>query len=233
MDHRFKNGSVFSGDLDDTVIHNVFQDVIVGETVAFNSSCYAAPCILGVSTPINAARLHTEMATLRYRYVPRAGFGFNLSASATRSIVEGVPNTAYNSSPAFPANNVQICGNGLTSATSTCIPYLKGYGQLTYSVPGGTFIGLGVDYEGKNNSYFQPPFAQVDLTFRRPITKSLEVLVSAENLLNTNNFENLAAPNAGVMTPAETTTGLTSYQQTLIPTSPRTIRAQLRLHVGR
>jgi hypothetical protein len=233
LDHRFKNGSVFSGDIDDTVIHSVFQDVVVGETVAFNSSCYATPCILGVSSPINAALLHTEMATLRYRYAPRTGFGFNLSASATRSIVTGIPASALGPSASFPANGQQICGNGLSSATSTCIPYLKGYGQFTYTAIGGTFIGLGVDYEGKNNSYLQPPLAQVDLTVRRPVTKSLEVLVSAENLLNTNNFENLAEPNGGVQTVAGTSTGLTSYQQTLIPTSPRTVRATLRLHVGR
>jgi len=242
LDHRFKNGSVFSGDLDDTVIHSVFQDVVVGETVAFNSSCYAAPCILGVSSPINAALLHTEMATLRYRYTPRTGFGFNLSASATRAIVTGIPASALGGSASFPANGQQICGNGLSSATSTCLPYLKGYGQLTYTAKGGTYVGLGVDYEGENNSYFQPPFAQVDLTVRRPVTKTLEVLVSAENLLNTNNFNNLAEPNGnvpvqavngGVATVAGSSSGLTNYGSTLIPTSPRTVRVTLRLHVGR
>ena len=233
MDHRFKNGSVFSADIDDTVIHNVFQDVLIGEVVPFNSSCYSAPCILGVSTPINAGQLHTEMATLRYRYEPRVGLGFNISAAATRSIVGGIPSAYYNTGGGFPATGYQICGNGLTSATATCIPYLKGYGQITYTAHGGTYFGLGVDYEGKNNSYLQSPLAQVDLTVRRPVTRSLEVLVSAENLLNTNNYENLAAPNAGVQTPSETATGYTPYQQTLIPTPPRTVRVGLRLHVGR
>jgi hypothetical protein len=232
-DHRFSNGSVFSGDITDTVIHNVFQSLIVGETVPDNPSCYAPPCILGVSTPINAAQLHTEMATIRYHFEPRAGFGYNLSVAATRSIVNGIPNSAYNSSAAFPANGVQICGNGLTTGTSTCIPYLKGYGQLTYTWRKGAYVGLGVDYEGVNNSYFQPPFAQVDMTFRTPVTENLEFQASAENLLNTNNFQNLPAPNAGVNSVAETNTGLTSYAQTLVPTAPRTIRVQLRAHVGR
>jgi outer membrane receptor protein involved in Fe transport len=104
---------------------------------------------------------------------------------------------------------------------------------LTYTAHGGTYFGLGVDYEGKNNSYLQPPLAIVDFTFRRPVTKSLELLVSAENLLNTNNYNNLPIPGGGVDTVAATSSGLTSYTQTLIPTPPRTIRAQLRLHVGR
>jgi len=233
MDHRFKNGSVLSGDIDDTVIHNVFQDLVTTEVEPVTSACYATPCLLGVTAPINAASLHTEMATLRYRYTPRYGLGFNISASATRSIVEGIPLSAYGSSPSFPADGVQICGNGLESAIATCIPYLKGYGQLTYTAHGGTYFGLGVDYEGKNNSYYQPPFALVDLSIRRPVTKTLEVLVSAENLLNTNNFQNLPEPNAGVQTPADTSSGLSSYQQTLIPAPPRTVRVQLRLHVGR
>jgi outer membrane receptor protein involved in Fe transport len=233
LDHRFGNGSVFSGDLQDTIIHNVFQDLEVGEIVPQTSTCFQAPCILGVSTPINVARLHTEMATIKYRYEPRVGFGFNISAAATRSIVSGIPDSAYNGSPAFPVNNVQICGNGLTVAISTCVAYLKGYGQLTYVARGGTFVGLGVDYEGKNNSYFQPPFAQVDLTVRKPITKTLEFLASVENLLNTNNFNNLAEPNAGSPEVAETATGQTTYSSTLIPTPPRTVRVQMRLHVGR
>jgi hypothetical protein len=237
MDHRFKNGSVFSADIDDTVIHNVFQDVVINESVPFTSQCNPQPtqplCILALSTFINAASLHTEMATLHYRYAPRTGFGFNLSASATRSIVSGIPASALNGNASLPVNGQQICGEGASPAVSTCIPYLKGYGQLTYTAHGGTYFGLGVDYEGKNNSYLQPPLAIVDFTFRRPVTKSLELLVSAENLLNTNNYNNLPIPGGGVDTVAATSSGLTSYTQTLIPTPPRTIRAQLRLHVGR
>jgi hypothetical protein len=233
-DHRFHNGSVLSGDLQDTIIHNVFQDLEVGEIVPYTTSCFQAPCLLGVSTPINVARLHTEMATLRYRFEPRVGFGFNISAAATRSILSGIPPSYYSSaSPTFPVNGVQICGNGLTVAVATCLPYLKGYGQLTYTARGGTYVGLGVDYEGKNNSYFQPPFAQVDLTVRHPISRTVEFLLSVQNLLNTNNFSNLPAPNAGAQITAQNNVGQTTYYSTLNPTAPRTARVQLRLHVGR
>jgi outer membrane receptor protein involved in Fe transport len=235
-DHRFHNGSVLSGDLQDTIIHNVFQDLEIAEVVPDSPTCYSQPCLLGVSTPINVARLHTEMATLKYRYEPRVGFGFNASVAATRSILTGIPDSLYansGSAGAFPVNGVQICGNGLTIAIATCIPYLKGYGQLTYTAHGGTYVGLGVEYQGKNNPYFQPPFAQVDLTVRRPVTRNIEFLASVENLLNTNNFLNLPAPNAGEVVTAQNSTGQVGYSTTLIPTPPRTVRVQLRLHMGR
>jgi hypothetical protein len=56
--------------------------------------------------------------------------------------------------------------------------------------------------------------------------------ISVENLLNTNNFANLPAPNLGVPVVTEDATGLTSNPSALIPALPRTVRAQLRLHTG-
>jgi outer membrane receptor protein involved in Fe transport len=233
-DHRFANGSVFSGDLQETIIHNVFQALILPEVVPPSSSCVAEPCIEGISSPINVARLRSEVATLKYRYAPPTGLGFNLAAAATRSIVDGIPLSAYGSAASFPVNGVQICGPGLfTPGIPTCIPYLKGYGQLTYTARDGMYVALGVDYEGRNNAYYQKPFTQVDFTFRRPLTHSLEFLASVQNLLNTNNYNNLAEPNAGIPVTAATNTGLVSYASTLIPASPLTVRFQMRLHVGR
>jgi len=191
----------------------------------------------GIFTPVNVARLHTELAALRYNYSPRAGFGFNASVAANRSIIDGVP-IGLGSVAVVPANGVQICGNGVAApGIATCIPYLKGYGQLNYTSHGGTFVGLGVEYEGKNNSYFQPPFALVDFTFRRSLTKSAELLVGAENVLNTNVFSNasyLASPGAGTPLVTDAASGgQTSYVPTLVSAVPRTIRLQVRLHTGR
>ncbi len=94
---------------------------------------------------------------------------------------------------------MQICGNGVAApGIPTCLPYLKGYGQLTYTWRDGTFAALGADYEGRNNAYFQPPFTQVDFTLRRPVSKNVELHVGVQNLLNTNNFGTyLATPGAG------------------------------------
>ena len=155
------------------------------------------------------------------------------AVAADRSILTGIPNAAYNGNPGFPVNNVQLCGNGLfTPGLATCIPYLKGYAHIDYNWHGGSYASLGIAYEGKNNAYYQPPFAQLDLTARRPLTKSLELQVSVQNLLNTNNFSNLPAPGLGVPVVAENSTGLTTYSSDLIPPLPRTVRGQLRWHVG-
>jgi outer membrane receptor protein involved in Fe transport len=127
-----------------------------------------------------------------------------------------------------------MCGNGLfTPSLATCIPYLKAYGHIDYTWKSGTYAGLGIDYEGKNNSYYQPPFAQLDVVLRHPINNMLEVQLSVQNLLNTNAFSDLPAPNAGVPIVAETSSGQTSYASTLLPLPPRTLRLQLRAHMGR
>lgn len=226
VDKRLSPESVLSIDLSDGIVHNVFEQLTT--TVPRNGG------FEGIFSPVNVARLHTELATIRYSYTPRVGIGANAAIAANRSIIDGLP--AGFQGP--PTNSVQICGNGASApGIATCIPYLKGYGQLTYTAHGGTFVGLGVEYEGKNNSFFQPPLALVDFTFRRPVTRSVEMLVGVENLLNTNvfsNASNLATPNAGTPIVASNADGsVGSLVPTLVPAPPRTVRVQIRLHTGR
>jgi outer membrane receptor protein involved in Fe transport len=226
VDKRFGSASVLSVDLTNTIIHNVFEQLTTN--VPLNGGTE------GIFSPVNVARLHAELATLRYNYAPRVGVGANIAVAANRSILQGLP-------PGFtgpPTNGVQICGNGVAApGIATCIPYLKAYGQATYVAHGGTFLALGVEYEGKNNSYFQPPFALVDFTFRRPVTHDVEVQVGAENLLNTNVYSNasyLATPNAGTPIVAGQLNGtLGSFTPTLVSAPARTVRVQIRLHTGR
>jgi outer membrane receptor protein involved in Fe transport len=229
-DHRFGNGGVLSVDLEDTTVHNVFQQL----TLAQNTTFQGKAGVLGIFLPVNVARLRAQLATLKYTYAPRTGLGYGVALAADRSIIDGIPPGAYNGNPGFPVNNVQECGNGLfTPGLATCVPYLKGYGHLDYTTRRGDYASLGIDYEGKNNPYYQPPFAQLDLTVRHAFTKQLDFQIAVQNLLNTNSYSGLPAPNAGVPIVAETSSGLTAYQSTLLPLEPRTVRFQLREHVGR
>jgi len=226
-DYRLKNNSVLSLDLQDNVIHDVFEDLT---TTGVASNGFPE----GIITPENVARLGSQLATLRYAYVPRHGLGYSLSATADRAILTGVPLSV--GSIQIPANNVQICGNGTQNpGIPTCIPYLKGYERTTYTWADGTFMALGVDYEGKNNTYFQPPFALVDFTYRHPVTKQIDLQVGVENLLNTNNYgQYLSIPNGGTPIVADNPNGTqTSFVPTEVSAPPRLIRIQLRYHFGR
>jgi hypothetical protein len=223
-DKRFHNGSVLSIDLQNTIIHDVFEPLSfpamqAGETI---------------DETINVAQMLMQLATLKYGYAPRVGWGYNISVAAERAFLTQIPASVYAGGPSAPANGVQVCGTSIEGPnTPICIPYLKGYGQLTYTWKGGSYAALGVDYEGENNSYYQPPLAQLDLTVRRPLTRTVDLQVAIENLLNTNNFYNLPYSYQGVTLVEGSTTGLTSGTSTLLPTQPRTVRMQLRFHVGR
>ncbi len=235
-DHRFGNGSIVSLDLQDTIVHDVFQQLTTQENVTLSTGQTG---ILGIFKPINVARLNAKLVTLKYKYAPALGFGFNLALTADSSILSGIPASAYNSSPSLPANNVQVCGNAqFTPGLATCIPYLKGYGQFTFAFKDGTFVGLGTDYEGKNNADYQPPFAISDLTFHHPLQKYVDFDLSIENLFNTNSYDYLPQPYLGVPAVGDVSSdGKTieqmSYPTYRLPAATRTLRASVRAHIGR
>jgi hypothetical protein len=235
-DHRFGNGSVLSFDLQDTIVHDVFQDLTTQETV---TNVNGTQGILGIFKPINVARLEAKLLTLKYTYAPVAGFGYNFALTADSSELSGIPASAYNSSAALPADNVQVCGNAaFTPGLATCIPYLKGYGQLTFQFAKGTFVALGADYEGKNNAYYQPPFAIADFVFHQPLNHTTDFNLSVENLFNTNSYDYLPAPGLGTPAVADTTSNGTSIQQTTystyrLPAATRTLHVSVRAHVGK
>nr|MDQ2681490.1 TonB-dependent receptor [Candidatus Eremiobacteraeota bacterium] len=224
MDKRFHNGGVLSFDLLSNQVRNVFESII---TPVSGQPNYSA-----IVQPVNAAKLNAQLAMLTYRYSPNTGLGFFATGTLARSVVTGVPSIFFTSPAVFvqPANDVQQCSNG---GSEVCIPYLKAYGQLNYTGRDRTYYALGVDFEGKNNTYNQPPFAVYDLTLRRPVRENLEVQLAVQNLLNTNNFSNLPEFNLGVPQIGQSSTGLGSIIVPRLPAPARTFRLQFRFHVGR
>ena len=233
FDKRLAGQSLLSLDLQGSVIHNVFEQ-------ATTNILYNGLCCEGIFSPINVARLQNEIVTLKFSHAPSVGFGYSLSAAAERAVLNGIPATLYSPGvPSFPVNGVQVCGNGVAApGIETCIPYLKGYADLNYRWADRTYLHLGIDYEGKNNSYFQPPFELVDLAVNRPISKTVDVHLSIENLLNTNNYLTyLAMPNVGTPIVAGTVNAAgveeqTSFTPAAIPAMPRIVRLSLKLHTG-
>jgi hypothetical protein len=252
MDLRVRHDGIFRVDLTNTEVTNVFELLTTPSALSCpqpvvgppTNSCwpFAVPGTLATLQPTNAAKLSVQRAIVSYTYAPKVGFGYNGSMAFEQSQVQGIPLVFYGLAPTLPANNVQTCGYGNTiPGSTTCIPFMKGYFQATYTAADGTFAGLGADFEGKNNTYFQPPFLQFDLSVKKPITQNLEAQISVQNLLNTNNFYDLPMPNVGVTTTAGYAPGpfggpynygQTSYPSTLNPAPPRTFRFQLRWHTG-
>jgi len=230
VDKRFGGRSLLSFDLQDEVVHDVFEQATTAVPLNGGEE--------GIFSPINVARLENESATLRYAHSPVVGLGYSVSAAAERSVLEGIPPDLYTTGVAsFPVNGVQVCGNGVAApGIETCIPYLKGFGELNYRFEDKTYLELGVDYEGKNNAYFQPPFALVNLAATRPISKTAVIALSVENLLNDNNYGTyLAMPNMGTPLVAGTVDAAGHEQQTtFIPTMisapPRIVRLSVKLH---
>jgi hypothetical protein len=254
-DVRTKHAGTFSVDLQQTIVHNVFetltQSVALGPTVP-DTCGIGLPALLGVFEPVNVARLNAQSVIFKYAYQPVKGFGFNIAATAESSILSGLgpqffTPTLPGATPVYsvPANNVQICGNGTTApGIATCIPYLQGYGQITWAQPDGSFVGLGVNYQGKNNAYFQPPFALVDMVAIRPVSKFADVQLSVQNLLNTNNYgaylpipygSNQEYPGVPLVgnTANATQTAISqgSFYPTVVPATARYVRLMVRVHV--
>lgn len=226
FDKRLHDGSILSLDLIDTQVHNVFENSSINVTGQPYSVIYQ---------PLNAANLSSELAMLTWHKDPLVGFGYRLSLTADRAVPTGIPIPASQRSFSIPANGVQQCSDG---GSAVCIPYLKGYGALSYTFADRTFAHIGVDYEGKNNTYFQPPFAIWDLTVRRPVANSpVSVQASVYNLFNTNTYGGLVTPNAGTHLVGENGAGqYGTYTQSvpfpLIPVAPRTVRVQFDWNVG-
>jgi outer membrane receptor protein involved in Fe transport len=217
--------AILSLDLNDTQIANVFETLT---TPVANNPNYTA-----IFQPVNAANLSNQFALITLRDQPSHGFGYYATVTIARSVPHGIP--LGGSSFSIPANGVQQCSDG---GSAVCIPYSKGYGALEYTAYDGTFLHLGMDYEGKNNTYFQPPFALFDFAYRHPLTKKFDVQLSVYNVFNTNRFGGLVTPNAG--TPISGENGSGQYGQykaslpfPLIPVDARTARIQIQYHVGR
>jgi hypothetical protein len=229
MDNRFRDGSVLSIDLTSTNVSNVF------ETLSYDSGTLYNGVQLFVNSPINAANLNSKFASVTYRKDVNRGLGWYLTGTLARSVPNGIPVAAFGKNFTLPGNGIQQCSDG---GSAVCIPYFKAYGALSFTAKDGTYYKLGEDFEGKNNTYFQPPFAIFDAVVRHPVTNFLDAQLSISNLLNTNSYGDLVLPNAGTPVLGENNKGqygnyVGSTPFPLIPVQPRNVRLQFRWHVNR
>jgi outer membrane receptor protein involved in Fe transport len=73
---------------------------------------------------------------------------------------------------------------GASGFSNTAIPYLQGDANVNYTLKDGAFIMLGETLYGKNNGYNLPPFGIGYATIRYPISKTVSIQVSGDNIFN-------------------------------------------------
>jgi len=181
-DYRTPDGTVFSGDIYNYVIHNpwLFTKVLVCnctlpglETTAQTFS----------SQTLNGAEQYAQGVEFSITKLPAVGFGYRVNTSFERNYYLHT-NPAFLSSPQQFYNGAQLTSTG---SGNTSVPYAKGYAEVQYQAANKSMIRFGADYEGNNNSYNAPAFWTFDAGVRVN-TGYHDVMLgaTAENLFNTN-----------------------------------------------
>ncbi|MGB6986664.1 MAG: TonB-dependent receptor [Candidatus Aquilonibacter sp.] len=110
-----------------------------------------------------------------------ANYNVNLPIIAGENFTGNTFGTVY---PApgntLPANSTV----GASGFSNTAIPYLQGDANVNYTFKNGAFAMLGETLYGKNNSYNLPPFGIGYATIRYPVTKTISIQVSGDNIFN-------------------------------------------------
>jgi hypothetical protein len=162
-DYRFSNGSVFSWDLYNAVVHNPWLSTKIpfcgGPASLGLRGCTLSdfPEVTGegfTSQTLNGAQQYAQGVELSMTDEPKYGFGYRINASMERNYYLGTP-------PAYFGNSAQVFYNGAqyvsTGSGNTSVPYTKAYSEVQYASKMWTFR-FGADYEGNNNEYNVPAF---------------------------------------------------------------------------
>ena len=194
---RTPDGTVLSGDIYNTVVHNPWINPKV-QICSSNITCAAVfpglePTTLGyTSLTVNGAQQYAQGIEFTIANEPKIGFGYSVNSSFERLYYLGT-SPAYLPGPspgsALGAPQVYFNGNQFVSTGSgnTSVPYAKAYAEVQYAGPKQSLIRLGADYEGNNNEYNAPAFFIFDAGARIN-TGFHDVMLggSVENLFNTN-----------------------------------------------
>jgi len=185
LDNRFRDGTVFSLDLYDLTVHNVF----LSNSTVFGTAANPPPGLGGLTTFVDTLFLNTNQINgpiqrsygieAQVSHIPALGFGYYASATLQRAFYDQLPLSIYfaNTTPSFGNFNVsgaQIFG----------YPFAKGYGQLIWQGPRGAAFEIGADWEGQDNSTLGPSYMIVDASARLPLHPKVALQVAVQNLLN-------------------------------------------------
>jgi hypothetical protein len=236
-DLRLPDGTVLSGDIYNTVIHNPWINPHVQVCNSQPTCATAFPGLeqtsLGyTSLFVNGAQQYAQGIDFSITNEPKVGFGYKVNSAFERLYYLGTP-AAYLATPQTYFNGNQFVSTG---STTTAVPYAKAYGEIQYAGPDQSLFRLGADFEGKNNEYNAPPFYIFDAGIQLN-TGFHGVLfgAAAENLFNTNWNANLGRgveyaglePITATAAPGGYTYSVGTYNSSLVAPAPFTVRVTL------
>jgi outer membrane receptor protein involved in Fe transport len=109
-----------------------------------------------------------------------SNYNVNLPIIAGQNFTGNTFGTVYGQpGGAFASTSV-----GASGFSNTAIPYLQGDANVNYTFKNGAYAMLGETLYGKNNGYNLPPFGIGYATIRYPLSKSLSIQVSGDNIFN-------------------------------------------------
>lgn len=113
-----------------------------------------------------------------------ANYNQNLGVVAQQNFTGGGSGTYYLHSGSCPATDYYCVEDGGTAVSNQNVPYLQGYAEVNWQTPSGWYASFGGTLFGKNNSLNEPPFVIARVTLRAPITSSLSLQISGNNIFN-------------------------------------------------
>jgi hypothetical protein len=231
-DYRTPDGTVFSGDLYNIVIHNPW--ISTKQVLCFCTLPGLEPVPeTFTSDTVNGAQQYAQGVEFSITNEPKVGFGYRVNTSFER-------NYYLDTAPALFGGTPQVFFNGnqfvSTGSGQTSVPYSKGYAEVQYALPNQGLFRIGADYEGPNNSYNAPAFWIYDAGARIN-TGFHDIMLGAtvENLTSVNfgallargvEFQGLA-PEAATPAPGGYTYTNGTFSTALVPPPPFTIRVSL------
>jgi hypothetical protein len=250
-DWRTPDGTVLSGDIYNTVIHNPWVQPKV-----LLCSCGLPglePTLATYSSQtVNGAQQYAQGIEFSITHEPAIGMGYRVNTAFERNYYLDMPASFFPAgSPAIPAAGgapavpavpgapqVFFNGNQFTSTGSgnTSVPYAKGYAEIQYATANKGLFRLGMDYEGNNNEYNAPAFVVFDAG-ARVNTGFHDVMLGGaiENLFNMNfnsllgrgvEFQGLE-PTVAVASPGGYTYSKGTFNTALVSPGPITFRITL------
>lgn len=210
-DTRLGDGlTTVSGDVYLTNLYNRFfgQTVNTGQVCSATVQCLpdssngnvpappGTPILNQTNTNISNARFEGVELTLRRQ--PAVGFGFELAGALEKGYYYDLPPYFYCSIPGpgcTPDQNINIIAGdntngdavgigGLSYNGNMRIPYSQGNAEISYSFANGAYASIGDTYYGNNNSLNRPAFGIGYATLRYPVSKSLALQISGDNIFN-------------------------------------------------